>query len=184
MATAKKNNSAYTAAPAADKEKALATAIAQIERAYGKGSIMRMSDRHQYAGGRRPHRFPVPGLGAGHWRRCPVAVSLKSTGRSPPARPPWPCMCVAQAQKMGGEVAYHRRRTRSGSHLCPGVGCGHRLHAHLPAGHRRAGTGDHRGAGALRRHRSWWWWTRWPLWCPGQRSRGRWATASWGSTPG
>ena len=45
MATAKKNNSAYTAAPAADKEKALATAIAQIERAYGKGSIMRMSDR-------------------------------------------------------------------------------------------------------------------------------------------
>ena len=71
MATAKKNNSAYTAAPAADKEKALATAIAQIERAYGKGSIMRMSDRPNMQVDADPHRFPVPGLGAGHRRPAP-----------------------------------------------------------------------------------------------------------------
>ena len=70
MATAKKNNSAYTAAPAADKEKALATSIAQIERAYGKGSIMRMSDRPNMQMD-AVHRFPVPGLGAGHWRPAP-----------------------------------------------------------------------------------------------------------------
>jgi recombination protein RecA len=24
-----------------------------------------------------------------------------------------------------------------------------------------------------------WWWTRWPPWCPGPRSRARWATAMW-----
>ena len=32
-------------APAADKKRALSTAIAQIEKAYGKGSIMRFGDK-------------------------------------------------------------------------------------------------------------------------------------------
>ena len=33
-----------TAAPASDKKKALETAVAQIERNFGKGSIMRLGD--------------------------------------------------------------------------------------------------------------------------------------------
>ena len=33
-----------SAAPASDKKKALETAMAQIERAYGKGSIMRLGE--------------------------------------------------------------------------------------------------------------------------------------------
>ena len=32
-------------APAADKKKALSTAMSQIEKMYGKGSIMRLGDR-------------------------------------------------------------------------------------------------------------------------------------------
>ena len=41
---AKKDTAPKTAAPAADKKKALETAMAQIEKAYGKGSIMRLGD--------------------------------------------------------------------------------------------------------------------------------------------
>ena len=38
----KKKAAVESAAPAADKKKALETAMAQIEKAYGKGSIMRL----------------------------------------------------------------------------------------------------------------------------------------------
>ena len=40
----KKKAVVESAAPAADKKKALETAMAQIEKAYGKGSIMRLGD--------------------------------------------------------------------------------------------------------------------------------------------
>ncbi len=44
MAADKKKSSIEPAAPAADKKKALETAMAQIEKAYGKGSIMRLGE--------------------------------------------------------------------------------------------------------------------------------------------
>ena len=105
MATAKKNNSAYTAAPAADKEKALATAIAQIERAYGKGSIMRMSDRPNIQVDAVPTgslsldlALGIGGLPRG---RIIELYGPESSGKTTLA-----LHVVAQAQKMGGEVAY------------------------------------------------------------------------------
>ena len=105
MATAKKNNSAYTAAPAADKEKALATAIAQIERAYGKGSIMRMSDRPNMQVDAVPTgslsldlALGIGGLPRG---RIIEIYGPESSGKTTLA-----LHVVAQAQKIGGEVAY------------------------------------------------------------------------------
>ena len=105
MATAKKINSAYTAAPAADKEKALATAIAQIERAYGKGSIMRMSDRPNMQVDAVPTgslsldlALGIGGLPRG---RIIEIYGPESSGKTTLA-----LHVVAQAQKMGGEVAY------------------------------------------------------------------------------
>ena len=105
MATAKKNNSAYTAAPAAEKEKALATAIAQIERAYGKGSIMRMSDRPNMQVDAVPTgslsldlALGIGGLPRG---RIIEIYGPESSGKTTLA-----LHVVAQAQKMGGEVAY------------------------------------------------------------------------------
>ena len=41
---AEKKKSVESASPASDKKKALETAMAQIERAYGKGSIMRLGE--------------------------------------------------------------------------------------------------------------------------------------------
>ena len=105
MATAKKNNNAYTAAPAADKEKALATAIAQIERAYGKGSIMRMSDRPNMQVDAVPTgslsldlALGIGGLPRG---RIIEIYGPESSGKTTLA-----LHVVAQAQKIGGEVAY------------------------------------------------------------------------------
>lgn len=43
MATKKPNYEAP--APAADKKKALQTALAQIEKSYGKGAVMRLGDK-------------------------------------------------------------------------------------------------------------------------------------------
>ena len=66
MAT--KKPAVESAAPAADKKKALETAMAQIERNYGKGSIMRPRRESGGDGGVHPHRLPVPGPGAGDRR--------------------------------------------------------------------------------------------------------------------
>ena len=66
MAT--KKPAVESAAPAADKKKALETAMAQIERNYGKGSIMRLGENLGVMVEVYPHRLPVPGPGAGDRR--------------------------------------------------------------------------------------------------------------------
>ena len=105
MATAKKNNSAYTAAPAADKEKALATAIAQIERAYGKGSIMRMSDRPNIQVDAVPTGSLSLDLALGIGG-LPRGRIIEIYGPESSCNTTLALHVVAQAQKMGGEVAY------------------------------------------------------------------------------
>ena len=62
---------------------------------------------------------------------------------------------VAEAQKKGGIAAYIDAEHALDPDLCQQAGRRHRRTADLPAGHRRAGAGDHRHAGALgrRRHR-------------------------------
>ena len=43
---------------------------------------------------------------------------------------------LAEAQKKGGEVAFYRRRARTGPHLCRGSGRGYQQPAGQPAGYR------------------------------------------------
>lgn len=94
-----------TPAPAANKEKALATAIAQIERAYGKGSIMRMSDRPNVEVDAVPTgslaldiALGIGGLPRG---RIVEIYGPEASGKTTLA-----LHVVAEAQKLGGEVAY------------------------------------------------------------------------------
>ena len=68
---AEKKKPLEAAAPASDKKKALETAMAQIEKAYGKGAIMRLGDNPNVKVEGHPHRFPGPGPGPGHRRRAP-----------------------------------------------------------------------------------------------------------------
>ncbi len=92
------------AAPPPDKQKALETCMAQIERTYGKGPSC-VWGRTPYRGGGHPHRLPLPGPGAGHRRRAqgPHRGDLRAgvLGQDHPGP-----AHRGGAQKRGGEVAF------------------------------------------------------------------------------
>ncbi len=101
-----KSKPAYeAAAPAADKKKALETAMAQIEKSFGKGSIMRLGDKVDMNIDVIPTgsltldlALGVGGLPKG---RIVEIYGPESSGKTTLA-----LHVVAEAQKMGGEVAY------------------------------------------------------------------------------
>lgn len=102
---AKKSNPVPTAAPASDKKKALETAISQIERAYGKGSIMRMGSQSTL----QIEAIPTGSLGldlALGIGGLPRGRIVEIYGPESSGKTTLALHCVAQAQKMGGEVAY------------------------------------------------------------------------------
>ena len=86
---AEKKKSVESASPASDKKKALETAMAQIERAYGKGSIMRLGEN----AGVVVDAIPTGSLS--------LDIGPESSGKTTLA-----LHIVAEAQKRGGEVAF------------------------------------------------------------------------------
>ena len=94
-----------SAAPASDKKKALETAMAQIERAYGKGSIMRLGENVDVM----VESIPTGSLsldlalGIGDMPRGRIIeiYGPESSGKTTLA-----LHVVAEAQKRGGEVAF------------------------------------------------------------------------------
>ena len=104
MATGKRPMT-ESAAPAADKKKALETAMAQIERAYGKGSIMRLGENANVMVEAIPTgslsldlALGIGGLPKG---RIIEIYGPESSGKTTLA-----LHVVAEAQKRGGEVAF------------------------------------------------------------------------------
>ena len=93
------------AAPASDKKKALETAMAQIEKAYGKGSIMRLGDNADIV----VEAIPTGslsldlalGIGGVPRGRIIEIYGPESSGKTTLA-----LHIVAEAQKRGGEVAF------------------------------------------------------------------------------
>ncbi len=103
---AAKKNAAYEApAPASDKKKALETALAQIEKAHGKGAVMRLGDRPEM----NVEAIPTGslaldaalGIGGVPRGRIIEIYGPESSGKTTLA-----LHILAQAQKMGGEVAF------------------------------------------------------------------------------
>ena len=102
---AKSKTAFEAAAPAADKEKALATAIAQIEKNFGKGSIMRLGERPDMNVDTIPTgslmldmALGVGGLPKG---RIVEIYGPESSGKTTLA-----LHVLAETQKQGGEVAF------------------------------------------------------------------------------
>ena len=103
MAT--KKPAVESAAPASDKKKALETCMAQIERAYGKGSIMRHGDNTDV----NVEAIPTGslaldvalGIGGVPKGRIIEIYGPESSGKTTLA-----LHIVAEAQKRGGEVAF------------------------------------------------------------------------------
>jgi recombination protein RecA len=103
MAT--KKTTVEPAAPASDKKKALETCMAQIERAYGKGSIMRLGENTDIV----VEAIPTGslsldialGIGGVPRGRIIEIYGPESSGKTTLA-----LHIVAEAQKQGGEVAF------------------------------------------------------------------------------
>lgn len=93
------------AAPASDKKKALETAVAQIERTFGKGSIMRLGDNTTIQVASIPTGSLsldiALGIGGVPRGRIVEIYGPESSGKTTLA-----LHIVAEAQKLGGEVAY------------------------------------------------------------------------------
>jgi len=94
-----------SAAPVLDKKQAVAKAITQIERVYGKGSIMRLGDRTQLSVDVLPTGSIgldlALGVGGVPKGRVVEIFGPESSGKTTLA-----LHIVAEAQKQGGEVAY------------------------------------------------------------------------------
>ena len=105
MNMASKKPAVEAAAPAADKKRALETCMAQIERAYGKGSIMRLGENS----GIVVESIPTGslsldialGIGGVPKGRIIEIYGPESSGKTTLA-----LHIVAEAQKRGGEVAF------------------------------------------------------------------------------
>ncbi|MBO5892251.1 MAG: recombinase RecA [Oscillospiraceae bacterium] len=103
MAT--KKTSYEAPAPASDKKKALQTALAQIEKNFGKGTVMRLGDRPEM----NVEAIPTGslaldaalGIGGVPKGRIIEIYGPESSGKTTLA-----LHILAQAQKMGGEVAF------------------------------------------------------------------------------
>lgn len=101
----KKKSTVEQAGPASDKKKALETAMAQIERSYGKGSIMRLGENT----GIVVEAIPTGslsldlalGIGGVPKGRIIEIYGPESSGKTTLA-----LHIVAEAQKRGGEVAF------------------------------------------------------------------------------
>ena len=91
--------------PASDKKKALETAMAQIEKSYGKGSIMRLGENSGVAVGAIPTGSLsldlALGIGGVPKGRIVEIYGPESSGKTTLA-----LHIVAEAQKRGGEVAF------------------------------------------------------------------------------
>ncbi len=102
---AEKKRTVETAAPASDKKRALETAIAQIERDFGKGSIMRLGENADI----QVEAIPTGslsldvalGIGGVPKGRIIEIYGPESSGKTTLA-----LHIVAEAQKRGGEVAF------------------------------------------------------------------------------
>ena len=103
MAT--KKPAVESAAPASDKKKALETCMAQIERAYGKGSIMRLGENSDIVVDSIPTGSLsldiALGIGGVPKGRIVEIYGPESSGKTTLA-----LHIVAEAQKRGGEVAF------------------------------------------------------------------------------
>ena len=93
------------AAPADDKKRAIDTAMAQIERMYGKGSIMRFGDKAElnvdYIPTGSLSLDVALGIGGLPKGRIVEIYGPESSGKTTVA-----LHCVAEAQKMGGTAAF------------------------------------------------------------------------------
>ena len=130
---------------AEEKKKALASAIAHIEKMYGAGAVMKLGQTKALNVDAIPTGSMTLdlalGIGGVPRGRIVELYGPESSGKTTVA-----LHIIAEAQKLGGEVAFI-----DVEHALDPV-YAEKLGVNIPAGQRRAGIGDRRGTGTLRRH--------------------------------
>ena len=124
-----------------EKEKALQTALAQIEKQFGKGAVMKLGQNSSL----NVEAIPTGslsldialGIGGVPRGRIIEIYGPESSGKTTVA-----LHIVAEAQKMGGEAVFIDVEHALGPGVCTGARCRYRLAAGFSAGHRRAGIGN------------------------------------------
>ena len=166
-----------------DREQALDVALGQIERQFGKGSVMKMSDRPQVS---------VGAVSTGSLDARPRARHRRAAAR--PRRRDLRAGVVRQddarlpRDRRGAAPRRHLRLHRRGARDGPGVREAdrrrHRQPARLAARHGRAGARDHGAARSAPARSTSSRSTRSPRSTRRRRSRARWATATSASRRG
>lgn len=100
-------------APAADKKKALAAALGQIEKQFGKGSVMRLGENTGMNIEHIPTGLDRSGSRTRHRRVCRAAESLRSTDRNPPVRPRLRCTALQRRRSWAARLRLSTPNTRS-----------------------------------------------------------------------
>ena len=160
-----------------DKQKALEAALGQIERAFGKGSVMKLGEGHTLveveviSTGSLGLDIAL-GIGGLPRGRIVEIYGPESSGKTTLA-----LHVIAEAQKLGGTCAFIDAEHALDPGYAKKLGVRRRRAADLAARHRRAGAGDLRHAGALGRGRRAGDRLASPRWCRAPSSKARWATA-------
>ena len=117
-----------------DREEALETALGQIERQFGKGSVMKMSDRPQVSiGAVSTGSLALDmALGIGGLPRGRV---VEIFGPEASGKTTLVYHVIAEAQRRGGICRIHRRRARDRPPVRATHRREHRRAARLAAGH-------------------------------------------------
>jgi len=125
-----------------ERTKALELAISQIEKRFGKGSIMKLGETTtvQAAGIIPTALFHWTSLSASG--AYPGDASLKFSDLNPPLKPHWPCILSQRRRKKGGVAAYIDGGTCAGPSLFRAPWSQYRRRAHFPTRYRRTGSGD------------------------------------------
>ena len=136
-----------------DKTKALDAALSQIERAFGKGSIMRLGKNQKAV---EIETVPTGSLGldiALGVGGLPRGRVIEIYGPESSGKTTLTLHVIAEAQKKGGVCAFVDAEHALDPDLCPQARRQSRRPPDFPARHRRAGARNHRHAGALGRDR-------------------------------
>ncbi|STS84604.1 recombinase A [Klebsiella pneumoniae] len=89
-----------------NKQKALAAALGQIEKQFGKGSIMRLGEDRTMDVENHLHRLAFSGYRAGRRRSANGPYRRDLTVRNPPVKPPLTLQVIAAAQREGKTCAF------------------------------------------------------------------------------
>ena len=87
----RRRHEAHTEDQTVEREKALEMALGQIEKQFGKGSVMKMGEKGDDGDRGRSPPAPSPSTSPSASAACPGAGSSRSSARSRRASPPSPC---------------------------------------------------------------------------------------------